>query len=217
MRGLSYRDLTLLALTLLLPVPLVALVGHPEAVPGIGDGLGSLAVLDAEDERAGATARGGATESGSNERRPAGRTSRSSNAGGVEPLGRSPTRASSTGSASGGAGDATTVDRPPRESPTGDTPGDSEPGAAPQDDGASSTRVYETGSAAGIAVTTVGQGSRVTVGVSVDGVSVDNEADSAGAGSGSDESGWLGIEVTDTEGSSTGTRIGVPQAGPGPP
>lgn len=222
MRPLSRRELTLLGLALLLPLPLVALVGHSTGFPILGDGLGSLVSLEEDDERTGSTRTGGAAVRGSNERRSSSGTSRISRArGGVEPPGRTTTRVSSDGSPSGAAGDAETADRPPRDEsaggrpPTGDTPGSGEPGSSPKDGGFPAGE-SETGSeegAPGIAVTTAGAGSELTIGVTADGVTADTEADSAGSG----DAGLIGIEVTDSDGSSTGTRIRAPGAETGIP
>jgi hypothetical protein len=215
-RRLSRLELGLIAAALLLPVPLVALNGYAAALPdALERGLGSLVTLEAGDDRSGIDARGQARENASYERRSADATlaitraeARSSADDETEPAGSADDEAA-RGSSDDGA-DTTPQNEPSDEADDtgGSGPSGDSDGASGDGEGGSSA---SSGDTPGLSLTIGGDGTAAGVSAGSSGVTVQLGADSESAESG--DAAAATIEVTDTEGSSSGIGISAPGTG----
>jgi hypothetical protein len=208
---LSRRELALVAVALLLPVPLVAVSGYATALPdAVERGLGSLVTLEAEDERSGLVARGNVSEEADDEGRSASGTLTVARTGTPSQDGE---RTVTTDSADSDDGtESSDHDKGgPGDSPPGD---DGDTGSSsPSGDGGGSSGTTSgsppapnTSPSVALAIGAQGTGAAVSAGG--DGVTVDVGADTAGHAK--EDTGEAEVVVTDADGSSTNVSIGVP-------
>jgi hypothetical protein len=213
-RNLSRRDLVLVGAALLLPVPLVALDGYAAGLPdAVGRGLGSLATLDARDDRSGVGVSGGASEAGRDTQRSGRATLTVSRAGGK---GVAVRRKAPSGSAGTRTRPGTNAGQP-EERPRGDASGDNgdSGSAGPSGEGGNAAPGSDPGShqsrtpdgSPSVSVTTAGQGTATGVTAGANGVTIDLGADSARG----DDPGTT-VTVTDTGGSPTSVSVGGPDS-----
>lgn len=212
---LTRKEQTLVAIALLLPVPLVGLVGYSAVGTPRGGELGSLATLHAKDERPRVTAPGETAGTGSSERRGTDGTLRIATSGGLVDRSGRPTpaaRVSDGGSPAAEAAGRKTAVRLPHESPSDDPPGDGGSGETPRAEppasasGTLGTASSEDG-APGVALTLSSPGSGVVIDVGGDGVRV-GTADTADAGS--EPAAPIDADVTPTGDSSNGAAVVAP-------
>ena len=213
-RNLSRRDLVLVGAALLLPVPLVALNGYAAGLPdAVGRGLGSLATLDARDDRAGVGVSGRASEAGRDTQRSGRSTLTVSRVGGNGLAGRGMAPSGSAGSATESGANA----GQPEEMTRGDAPADNGDSgsagpsaegdnAAPRPDPGSQQSTTSAGSPS-VSVTTAGQGTATGVTAGANGVTIDLGADSTGG----DDPGAT-VKVTDIGGSPISVSVGGPNS-----
>jgi len=212
---------------LLLPIPLFAQSGLSVPLPdSVSRGLGSLVTVEVSDERSGTAATGNASENGSDTQRSGKgslRIKRRSSSSLLVPDGV-PTVADVTGVAS---------DQPAGDSGSGggNTPAGGEPGGDGGNAGSpgdpSSGSGSGSGSGGGGGSGGSGGGTSTDPGVRI-GVAGQGSSAGASAGTGdsgldlqagneapSDETGSVEVEVTNTDGSTTGVRVNVPGVGVG--
>lgn len=227
---LSRRELALVAAAALLPVPILAISGVSAPLPdAIERGIGSVVTLDAEDERSGVEATGDVAEHGNTQRRSERGRLRITRKGGLaatrmDGLARSlGTEIGAGGAANDGqthedAGSSGEGETPAEGEPEGDGNGGPSSPGSPKSPGTESPE--SSGSGVGPAsaadgepelrVTAAGQGTGAGVSVGTSGVSVDESADTGGAGS---NGATVGVDVTDSDGSTTDLRVDVPASG----
>lgn len=210
---LTRKEQTLVAVALLLPVPLVGLVGYSAVGPDRGGGLGSLATLHTADERRRVTAGDETAGIGSGGRRGTDGTLRIAASGGlVDRSGRPTPRVSDGGSPATEAAGRETAVQLPHESPNDDPSGDGGAGETPRaEPSASASGTLGTASsengAPGVALTLSSPGSGVVIEVDGEGVRV-GTADTADASS--EQVTPAVADVTAPEGSATGAAVDVP-------
>ena len=223
--GLSRRELALVAAAALLPVPILAVSGVSAPLPdAIERGIGSVVTLEAEDERSGVKATGDVAEQGNAQRRSERARLRFSRKGGLAGILGTRTdaagvptdsrTATSDDSAEAG-GDSET---PAEGEPAGDgNGGPRSPGSptspgnpSPESSGSGGSSPPGAGSEPELRVAAAGQGTGTGVSVGTSGVSVDENADTGGAGG---DGATVDIGMTDSEGSTTDVGIGVPASG----
>jgi hypothetical protein len=225
---LSRRELALVAAAALLPVPILTISGVSAPLPdAIERGIGSVVTLDAEDERSGVEATGDVAEHGNTQRRSERGRLRITRKGGVTRMdslaGIVGPETAAGGAANDGqthedAGSSGEGEAPAEGEPEGDGNGGPSSPGSPKSPGTESPE--SSGSGVGPAsgadgepelrVTAAGQGTGAGVSVGTSGVSVDENADTGGAGS---NSATVDVGLTDSDGSTTGLRVDVPASG----
>jgi len=224
---LSRRELALVAAALLLPVPVIAESGLSLPFPdAVQQGFGSLITLDAKDDGSGTTATGGTPENGAGPPRSADASRSAARANDSSTSSRTEShhdgvRASGGSADSWGGRDSRTAATPKGGGDTDDSGSSVDTGGTdrPRSPGGTDTPRGDAGRAPqsepdrmpSVGLRVAGQGTASGVSVSADGVDADSGADSRGARD--HGTAGVGLDVTDTTGSRTGTGMTVSDTG----
>jgi hypothetical protein len=218
---LTRREAALIAAALLLPIPLFAQSGLSVPLPdSVSRRLGSLVTVEVSDERSGTTATGNVSENGSNARRSGRGTLRIKRGSRrsllpdrlprvTDVIGGAPDQPA--GASGSGGGNTPAGGEPGGDGGNAGSPGNPGSGSGSSGSGASGPDGGSAATDPGIRVGVSGQGPGAGVAAGTDDSDVDVGADSGGAPS--DETGSVTVEITGTDGSTTGAGVTVPGVG----
>lgn len=231
MRGLhgqiSRRDAALVAAALLIPIPVLAQSGLSVPLPSaVERSLGSLVTLDSNDQRTGTQTTGNASADNPDGQASGRASLRIHRPGGVAQLVEDETQMAADSSQtasdesvgdSDGGGETSTEGDPGEAGGGSDAGSPGEPASSdgpespPSDSGSGSGGGSVASTAEpGLQVSAAGSGSSATVSVGTEGIGIDLGADEGGTAG--DETG-LEVDVTQPDGSSTGTGVTIPGIG----